>query len=52
MLLSEVSSPDLEKRKGIIERLATDLEKNGIKFRQSSSTALDIFNDVTSAQPI
>ena len=52
MLLSEVSSPDLEKRKGIIERLATDLEKNGIKFRQSSSTALDIFNGVTSAQPI
>lgn len=52
MLLSEASSPDLEKRKGIIERLATDLEKNGIKFRQSSSTALDIFNGVTSAQPI
>lgn len=52
MLLSEVSSPDLEKRKDIIERLATDLEKNGIKFRQSSSTALDIFNGVTSAQPI
>ena len=52
MLLSEASSPDLEKRKGVIERLATDLEKNGIKFRQSSSTALDIFNGVTSAQPI
>ena len=52
MLLSEASSPDLEKRKGIIERLTTDLEKNGIKFRQSSSTALDIFNGVTSAQPI
>lgn len=52
MLLSEASSPDLEKRKGIIERLAIDLEKNGIKFRQSSSTALDIFNGVTSAQPI
>ena len=52
MLLSEASSPDLEKRKGIIERLATDLQKNGIKFRQSSSTALDIFNGVTSAQPI
>lgn len=52
MLLSEASSPDLEKRKGIIERLATDLEKNGIKFRQSSSTALDIFNGVTSAQPV
>ena len=52
MLLSEASSPDLEKRKGIIERLATDLEKNGIKFRHSSSTALDIFNGVTSAQPI
>ena len=52
MLLSEASSPDLEKRKGIIERLATDLEKNGIKFRQSSSTALDIFYGVTSAQPI
>lgn len=52
MLLSEASSPDLEKRKGIIKRLATDLEKNGIKFRQSSSTALDIFNGVTSAQPI
>lgn len=52
MLLSEASSPDLEKRKGIIERLTADLEKNGIKFRQSSSTALDIFNGVTSAQPI
>ena len=52
MLLSEASSPDLEKRKGIIEHLATDLQKNGIKFRQSSSTALDIFNGVTSAQPI
>ena len=52
MLLSEASSPDLEKRKSVIERLATDLEKNGIKFRQSSSTALDIFNGVTSAQPI
>ena len=52
MLLSEASTPDLEKRKGVIERLATDLEKNGIKFRQSSSTALDIFNGVTSAQPI
>lgn len=52
MLLSEASSPDLEQRKGVIERLATDLEKNGIKFRQSSSTALDIFNGVTSAQPI
>ena len=52
MLLSEASSPDLEKRKGVIERLAADLEKNGIKFRQSSSTALDIFNGVTSAQPI
>jgi len=52
MLLSEASSPDLEKRKGIIERLATDLQKNGIKFRQSSSTALDIFNSVTVAQPI
>lgn len=52
MLFSEASSPDLEKRKGIIERLATDLEKNGIKFRQSSSTALDIFNSVTVAQPI
>lgn len=52
MLLSEASSPDLEKRKGVIERLATDLEKNGIKFKQSSSTALDIFNGVTSAQPI
>lgn len=52
MLLSEASSPDLEQRKGTIERLATDLQKNGIKFRQSSSTALDIFNGVTSAQPI
>lgn len=52
MLFSEASSPDLEQRKGIIERLATDLEKNGIKFRQSSSTALDIFNGVTIAQPI
>lgn len=52
MLLSEASSPDLEKRKGIIERLAADLQKNGIKFQQSSSTALDIFNGVTSAQPI
>lgn len=52
MLLSEASSPDLEKRKGIIERLAADLQKNGIKFRQSSSTALDIFNGVTAAQPI
>ena len=51
MLLSE-ASPDLEQRKGTIERLAADLEKNGIKFRQSSSTALDIFNGVTSAQPI
>lgn len=52
MLFSEASSPDLEQRKGIIERLVTDLEKNGIKFRQSSSTALDIFNGVTVAQPI
>ena len=52
MLLSEASSPDLEKRKGIIERLAADLQKNGIKFQQKGSTALDIFNGVTSAQPI
>ena len=52
MLLSEASSPDLEKRKGVIERLAADLQKNGIKFQQKSSTALDIFNGVTSAQPI
>lgn len=52
MLLSEVSSPDLEKRKSVIERLAADLQKNGIKFQQKSSTALDIFNGVTSAQPI
>lgn len=52
MLLSEASSPDLEKRKGIIERLAADLQKNGIKFQQKGSTALDIFNGVTSAQPV
>ena len=52
MLLSEATSPDLEKRKGVIERLAADLQKNGIKFQQKSSTALDIFNGVTSAQPI
>lgn len=52
MLLSEASSPDLEKRKGVIERLAADLQQNGIKFQQKSSTALDIFNGVTSAQPI
>ena len=52
MLLSEALSPDLEKRKGIIERLAADLQKNGIKFQQKGSTALDIFNGVTSAQPI
>ena len=52
MLLSEASSPDLEKRKGVIERLTADLQKNGIKFQQKSSTALDIFNGVTSAQPI
>ena len=52
MLLSEATSPDLEKRKGIIERLAADLQKNGIKFQQSGSTALDIFNGVTAAQPI
>ena len=52
MLLSEASSPDLEKRKGVIERLAADLQKNGIKFQQKSSTVLDIFNGVTSAQPI
>lgn len=52
MLFSEASSPDLEQRKGVIERLATDLQKNGIKFSQSSSTALDIFNSVTVAQPI
>lgn len=52
MLLSEASSPDLEKRQGIIERLAADLQKNGIKFQQKGSTALDIFNGVTAAQPI
>lgn len=52
MLLSEASTPDLEKRKGVIERLAVDLQKNGIKFQQKGSTALDIFNGVTSAQPI
>ena len=52
MLLSEATSPDLEKRKGVIERLAADLQQNGIKFQQKSSTALDIFNGVTSAQPI
>ena len=52
MLLSEASSPDLEQRKGTIERLAADLKQNGIKFQQNSSTALDIFNGVTAAQPI
>lgn len=52
MLLSEASSPDLEQRKGVIERLAADLQKNGIKFQQKGSTALDIFNGVTVAQPI
>lgn len=52
MLLTEANSPDLEARRGTIERLAADLKKAGIKFRQSSGTSLDIFNKVTVAQPI
>lgn len=52
MLLTEANSPDLEQRKGVIERLAADLTKQNVKFRQTGSTVLDIYNKVTSAQPI
>lgn len=52
MLLTEANSPDLEQRKGVIERLAADLTKQNIKFKQTGSTVLDIYNKVTIAQPI
>lgn len=51
-MLFEADSPDLEARSGIIDRLAADLKKAGIKFDREGGTALNIYNTVTVAQPI
>lgn len=52
MLLTEADAINLAKKQTIIDRLKKDLKAAGIKFRDKGSTAIDIFNKVTVAQPI
>jgi hypothetical protein len=52
MLLKEADAAGLAQKQALIDRLKKDLTDAGIKFKEVGSTAIDIFNSVTVAQPI
>ena len=52
MLLREADAAGLAQKQALIDRLKKDLKDAGIKFKEVGSTAIDIFNSVTVAQPI
>lgn len=46
MLLSEASSPDLEQRKSVIERLAADLQKKKELLRKLKRLMQDLIEEM------